>query len=88
VPFNHFNLKLENIMKHLRQISLGFSLALALSVSAFAGELQTPGIAGEISTPGITGPQESPGVMGEIQTPGLTGDMLTPGIRLILAALF
>jgi hypothetical protein len=79
-------------MKHFRQIFLGFSLVLALSIPALAGDIQAPArncVAGEISCPGNTGPQESPGVAGNISTPGITGEMLTPGIvSLILAALF
>lgn len=78
-------------MKHLRQIFLGFSLVLALSVPAFAGDVQAPArtcVVGDISCPGIADPQESPGVTGNISTPGITGEILTPGISLILAALF
>jgi len=68
-------------MKHLRHLSLGLLLVLALSIPAFAGETpcgltdgpqESPGLTGEIPFPGITGPQESPGIVGDIQTPGLS----------------
>lgn len=77
------NLQWRTIMKNLRQICLGLSLILALSMSAFAGDIHIPGrtcAAGEIGCPGITGPQESPGITGEIGTPGITGNISTPGI--------
>lgn len=70
-------------MKNLRQICLGLSLILALSMPAFAGETQTPPftcVAGEIGCPGITGPQESPGITGDISTPGVRGEIPTSGI--------
>ena len=88
-------------MKNIRQICLALSLILALSMSAFAGDIHIPGrtcAAGEIGCPGITGPQESPGITGDIGTPGITGDVSTPGftgdiltpgiVSLILAGLF
>jgi hypothetical protein len=80
----------EDIMKNLRQICLGLSLILALSASAFAGDILTPGFtAGPQESPGITGDILTPGITGNISTPGITGDMLTPGVvSLILAALF
>jgi hypothetical protein len=42
-------------MKHLRQLAVAFVLTIALTVNAFAGELQTPPCAsplpGELQTP-------------------------------------
>lgn len=79
-------------MKYLRQICLGFFLLLALSIPAFAGDVQAPArtcVAGEIGCPGATGPQESPGVTGPQESSGITGEILTPGlVSLVLAAIF
>ena len=65
-------------MKDLRQICLGFLLLLALSIPAFAGDVQAPArtcVAGEIGCPGATGL-------------GITGEILTPGlVSLVLAAI-
>jgi hypothetical protein len=79
-------------MKTLKAICTAAVLALALSVTAYAGDIQTPGLMGDISTPGIT--QTLPGP-GDIGSPGLAspapGDVSTPGltaILLTLAALF
>lgn len=79
-------------MKYLRQICLGFFLLLALSIPAFAGDVQAPAltcVAGEIGCPGATGPQESPGVTGPQESSGITGEILTPGlVSVVLAAIF
>jgi hypothetical protein len=67
-------------MKHLRQISLGFFLVLALSIPKFAGEIGTPGVTdGPQESPGVTGAQESPGITGDMGN-GITVDMGNPGI--------
>lgn len=82
-PSTDSQLVMEDIMKYLRQICLGFFLLLALSIPAFAGDVQAPArtcVAGEIGCPGATVPQESPGITGEILTPGL--------LSLVLAAIF
>ena len=75
-------------MKNLRKICAAFVLVMALSITAFAGEISTPGgpqespgVTGETQFPGITGQQESPGITGETQSPpGVTGDVQFPGI--------
>ena len=68
-------------MNHLRQLCIGFVLVLALSIPAFAGEIEcgltdgpqeSSGIAGDIPCPGVTGQIECPGIMGEIECPGLS----------------
>ncbi len=72
-------------MKHLRQICLGFFLILALSITAFAGEISTPGFTdGPQESPGVTGPQESPGVTGDITCPGFTGEILFASVAGII----
>ncbi len=79
-------------MEYLRRICLGFFLVLALSIPAFAGDVQAPAltcVAGEIGCPGATGPQESPGVTGPQESPGFTGEILTPGlVSLVLSGIF
>src|ERR1041384_4386983 len=75
---------MEDMMKNLRRICLGFLLIVALSAPAFAGDIQTPGFAGPQESPGITGPQESPGLTGDIQAPGFAGDMGTPVAIIII----
>ncbi|MEK6281335.1 MAG: hypothetical protein AABN95_13360 [Acidobacteriota bacterium] len=79
-------------MKKLKTICTAATLALALSVSSFGGEITTPGLTGNISTPGVTQPEPKPS---DISSPGATltepGDVSTPGltaILLTLAALF
>jgi hypothetical protein len=61
------------MMKHLRQLCLGFILVLALSIPAFADVIQN-GITGEIGT-GITGDMQN-GITGTIDC-GITGDILS-----------
>jgi hypothetical protein len=79
-------------MKTLKAICTAAILALALSVTAYAGDIHTPGLTGEISTPSVPQPSPAPGdigstdltspASGEVSTPGLTAILLT------LAALF
>jgi hypothetical protein len=75
-------------MKHLRRLGGGLLLVLALSIPAFAGEVDTPGIAGEIETPGLTGDTQETPTPGDMHTPGLVGEIGIPGLSLILATLF
>ena len=79
---------MEDMMTNLRTICLGFLLILALSATAFAGDIGCPGIDGPQESPGITGPQESPGLTGDIQAPGFAGDIPFPGIDLLVEILF
>jgi hypothetical protein len=81
-------------MKTLKAICTAAVLALALSVTAYAADIHTPGLtaAGEIGTPGATQPAPAPG---DIETPGVAspapGDVSTPGLTAVLltiAALF
>ena len=79
-------------MKKLKMICTAATLALALSVSSFGGEITTPGFVGNISTPGVTQPEPKPADIsspdatltesGEVSSSGLTAILLT------LAALF
>ena len=41
-------------MKTLKAICTAVVLALTLTVTAYAGEVHTPGLTGDISTPGVT----------------------------------
>jgi hypothetical protein len=52
-------------MKQLRQLCAAGALTLALALSAFAGDIDTPGIT-------APPPPPSQSVTGEIQTPGVT----------------
>jgi hypothetical protein len=75
-------------MKHLRLACLGLTLTLALSATAFAGDIGCPGVTdGTAESPGITGPQESPGFAGGIEMPGITGDILLPGVMVVAGIL-
>ncbi len=78
-------------MKQLPRICGSFVLLLALSISAFPGETNTPPcdpgetnsppcVAGETHTP--------PSVAGELQTPGIAGDILGPGLNFLLDILY
>ena len=75
-------------MKTLKAICTAAILALALSVPAYAGDMQTPGCAnpGDISTPG-----ETTAAPGDIDSPAVTstdpGDIGSPGFADILWAL-
>lgn len=85
-------------MKHLRRTCAGFFLLLALSMTAFAGDITNPPVAGEINIPGVAGDMGTPPVAGGMSTPsvegdipsppGVTGDILTPGINLLVSILF
>jgi hypothetical protein len=64
-------------MKALRRLCATFVLTLALSLSAFAGEIQTTGqidttVTGDIAT-GVTGNMETT-ITGNMET-GITGEM-------------
>lgn len=59
-------------MKQLRQFSLGVFLLLALSITAFAGEMGCPGDMGQPQT------RESSAVAGEIGNPCTAGDIGMP----------
>jgi hypothetical protein len=92
--------KPEDVMKQLRQICGTFVLVLALSITAFAGDISTPGIAGETQTPpcapGETASppcvagetQGPPSVAGETQGPGIAGDILGPGLNFLLSIFY
>jgi|SRR5918912_1669047 hypothetical protein len=69
----------EDVMKQLRQICAGLILTLALSLTAFGGDIQN-GVAGDTQFPGATGQQESPGFTGIMDTPSVAGQTQTPGI--------
>jgi hypothetical protein len=83
-------------MKQLRQFCLIFLMALALSIPAFAGDMQNgvtgetqfPGITGDMSGPGVTGDVLMPGIAGDMQFPSITGDIGFPGIIHLLMSLF
>ena len=87
-------------MKQLRRICGSFVLLLALSMTAFPGDISTPGITGETQTPpcapGETNsppciPGEThtpPSAAGELQTPGVAGDILGPGLNFLLSILY
>jgi hypothetical protein len=62
-------------MKNFRQFFAVTALTLALSFSAFAGDIGFPGATSPV-------PQQQSSVTGEISFPGVTatGDMSTPGI--------
>jgi len=79
-------------MKTLKAICTAAVLALALTVTAYAGDIHTPGLTGEASTPGVTQPPTNSGDIGstDVETPA-PEDMCTPeltAILLTLAALF
>ena len=66
-------------MKTIKAICTMTVLVLFLSVSAYAGEISSPGIttqSGEISSPGITVPSEPE----EIGTSGVTGEITSEGV--------
>lgn len=79
-------------MKTLKAICTAVVLALTLTVTAYAGEIHTPGLTGDVSTPGVVQPVPASGGIGStglespptegIGTSGLTAILLT------LAALF
>lgn len=80
-------------MKQLRRICGSFVLLLALSITAFAGEINSPGIAGETASPPIAGetqtpPGETQTPPGDTQTPGIAGDILGPGVNFLLSIFF
>ena len=75
-------------MKQLRRLCISLVLLLALSITAFAGDVSTPGVFGDISTPGVAGDVSTPGIAGDISTPGIAGDILTPGLSMFLSILF
>jgi hypothetical protein len=75
-------------MKQLRRICGSFVLLLALSITAFAGETQTPPLPGETHSPPDAGETQTPGMAGETQTPGIAGDMLGPGFNFLLSIFF
>lgn len=56
-------------MKNLRLFGAANFLTLILSVSAFAGDILTPGVTGEVTTPGVTGDILIPGVAGQMSFP-------------------
>lgn len=62
-------------MKNLQRFCATTFLALAVTLSAFAGEIPTPGATNPM-------PQQESSVTGEILMPGATatGDMSTPGL--------
>jgi hypothetical protein len=60
-------------MKSMKAICTATILALALTMPAYAGDINSPGVA----APGGT---QTPGVAGDIHTPGVTGDVGTPGL--------
>ena len=87
-------------MKQLRRICGSFVLLLALSMTAFPGDISTPGITGQTETPPCA-PGETasppcvagetngpPYVAGEINTPGIAGDILGPGLNFLLSILY
>jgi hypothetical protein len=75
-------------MKTLKAICTAAVLAVALSVTAYAGDIHTPGLTGDISTPGVTQPPPAPE---DIGSPGVAspapGDIETPGLTAILLAI-
>ncbi|MDQ3805655.1 MAG: hypothetical protein M3416_17735 [Acidobacteriota bacterium] len=79
----------EDVLKHLRQLCAGLLLALSLSIPAFAGVAESPGVAdGPTEVPGATdGTAESPGAAGTAESPGFMGIRDTPAVSLILSAM-
>ena len=75
-------------MKHLRQLCAGFVLVLALSIPAFAGDMETTSVPGTIDCPGITGDIPCPSVTGQVECPGIMGEIECPGLSLFLTLLF
>ena len=79
-------------MKNFRRLFVAVLLTSVFAVSAWAGEVQTPGAPapGDGHSPGasIMGDVETPGIAagGEIGTPGIAvlGDVSTPGFAAIL----
>jgi hypothetical protein len=66
-------------MKTIKAICTMTVLVLSLSVSAYAGEISSPGItthSGEISSPGITATTAP----GEIGTPGVTDEITSESV--------
>ena len=79
-------------MKTLKAICTATALALALTITAYAGDIHTPGLMGDISTPGVTQPPTTaPGdCPTEMESPA-TEDIGTSelsAILLTIAALF
>jgi hypothetical protein len=71
-------------MKTTKAICTAAVLALLLTVPAYAGDIDTPGItsaAGEIGCPGKE-------ILGDIDTPGIAGDVITPGFMDIIWTVF
>jgi hypothetical protein len=80
-------------MKTLKAICTAAVLALVLTVTAYAGDIHTPGLTGDISTPGVTQPPAT--VPGDICSTGMespatedVGISELTAILLTLAALF
>jgi hypothetical protein len=68
-------------MKHLRRICGGLLMLLALSLTAFAGDMGCPGDMGQPQTQpssNATPSQSSPAVDGEMGAPCKAGDMGAP----------
>lgn len=63
-------------MKRIRQFCAAMALTLALTLSAFAGEMQTPS---------VTTPPPPASATGDIPFPGITaaGDMAGPGLTAV-----
>ena len=59
-------------MRNIQQLCAAGVLTLIITISAFAGVIQTPGVtaAGEMLTPGVA-------ATGETQFPGATADPMT-----------
>ena len=79
-------------MKTLKAICTAAILALALSVSAYGGDMSTPGSPAPAPTPTqVSTPGVAPTNSGDIQTPGeastAPGDFGMPGFADILLAL-
>lgn len=76
-------------MKKLRRICAGLILTLALTLTAFGGEITNPpGPMGDTQFPGVAGETQFPGAGGEIGFPGVAGEIGFPGLGLLFALLF
>lgn len=71
-------------MKRAKRFLAVLCLSLLLSITAFAGDPDTPGIKGDPDTPGVTATQP-----GDPDTPGITamGDPDTPGFFTVVITL-
>jgi hypothetical protein len=64
-------------MKQLKQLCAAVLLTLALALSAFAGNMEYPGVTSQSTQPSATGNMDTPAVTSS--QPSAAGEMSAPG---------